>query len=46
MADTGYIARLSGRVWEIVVGCYVAGLKHTYCMYVLAANIECHTDIA
>lgn len=39
MADTGYIARLSGRVWEIVVGCYVAGLKHTYRMYFLA-NVQ------
>lgn len=31
MADTGYIANLSGRIREIVVACYVAGLKHTYC---------------
>lgn len=45
MADTGYIAHLSGHVWEIVVGCYVAGLKHTYCMYFLAATIESHVNI-
>ena len=30
MADTGYISSLTGHVREIVVGCYVAGLKHTY----------------
>jgi hypothetical protein len=30
MADTGYIAQLTGKVREIVVECYVSGLKHTY----------------
>lgn len=30
MADTSYIASLSGQLREIVVGCYVSGLKHTY----------------
>ncbi|CAG8416725.1 unnamed protein product [Penicillium salamii] len=30
MADTGYIASLSGHIREVVVACYVAGLKHTY----------------
>ncbi|KAJ5359819.1 Major facilitator superfamily domain general substrate transporter [Penicillium concentricum] len=30
MADTNYIAHLSGHVREIVVACYVSGLKHTY----------------
>ncbi|KAI9046068.1 efflux pump antibiotic resistance protein [Aspergillus affinis] len=29
-SDTGFIARLDGRVREIVVGCFVAGLKNTY----------------
>ncbi|KAJ5112900.1 hypothetical protein N7456_001434 [Penicillium angulare] len=30
MADTNYIAHLGGRLREIVVSCYLAGLKHTY----------------
>ncbi|CAG8885688.1 unnamed protein product [Penicillium egyptiacum] len=30
MADTNYIAHLSGHLREIVVTCYVSGLKHTY----------------
>ncbi|KAJ5549680.1 hypothetical protein N7461_004378 [Penicillium sp. DV-2018c] len=30
LADTDYIAHLSGQVREIVVACYVSGLKHTY----------------
>ncbi|KAJ5768778.1 Major facilitator superfamily domain general substrate transporter [Penicillium odoratum] len=30
MDDTDYIAHLSGRLREIVVACYIAGLKHTY----------------
>lgn len=30
MADTGYIASLTGHVREVVVACYVSGLKHTY----------------
>ncbi|KAJ5689841.1 hypothetical protein N7462_004233 [Penicillium macrosclerotiorum] len=30
MADTNYIANLSGRLRDIVVDCYLAGLKHTY----------------
>ncbi|KAJ5827846.1 Major facilitator superfamily domain general substrate transporter [Penicillium robsamsonii] len=30
MADTSYIAHLSGHLREIVVGCYISGLKHTY----------------
>ncbi|KAJ5129141.1 uncharacterized protein N7515_005180 [Penicillium bovifimosum] len=30
MADTNYIKHLSGQVHEIVVACYVSGLKHTY----------------
>ncbi|KAJ5772753.1 hypothetical protein N7457_007649 [Penicillium paradoxum] len=30
MSDTNYIAHLSGQVREIVVACYVSGLKHTY----------------
>ncbi|KAJ6142514.1 hypothetical protein N7471_001967 [Penicillium samsonianum] len=30
MADTNYIAHLSGHLREIVVACYVSGLKHTY----------------
>ncbi|KAJ5494844.1 Major facilitator superfamily domain general substrate transporter [Penicillium fimorum] len=30
MADTNYIVHLSGHLREIVVGCYVSGLKHTY----------------
>jgi predicted MFS family arabinose efflux permease len=30
MADTGYISQLTGQVREIVVSCYVSGLKHTY----------------
>ncbi|KAK1142979.1 hypothetical protein N8T08_007220 [Aspergillus melleus] len=29
-SDTGFIARLDGGVREIVVGCFVAGLKNTY----------------
>lgn len=31
MADTGYIAHLTGYIREIVVDCYLLGLKHTYC---------------
>ncbi|KAJ5037809.1 hypothetical protein NUH16_011410 [Penicillium rubens] len=30
MADTNYIAHLSGHLRETVVTCYVSGLKHTY----------------
>ncbi|CAI7639569.1 unnamed protein product [Penicillium glandicola] len=30
MADTNYIAHLSGQLREIVVACYISGLKHTY----------------
>lgn len=30
MADTGYIAHLTGHIREIVVHCYLLGLKHTY----------------
>ncbi|OQE41460.1 hypothetical protein PENCOP_c005G07829 [Penicillium coprophilum] len=30
MADTNYIAHLTGHLREIVVACYVSGLKHTY----------------
>lgn len=30
-SDAHYIAGLRGRVREVVVACYVAGLKHTYC---------------
>ncbi|KAJ5684877.1 uncharacterized protein N7477_001222 [Penicillium maclennaniae] len=30
MADTGYIAHLTGHIREIVVDCYLLGLKHTY----------------
>ncbi|KAI2670631.1 hypothetical protein DTO006G1_9438 [Penicillium roqueforti] len=30
MADTNYIAHLSGHLRETVVACYVLGLKHTY----------------
>ncbi|CAG8048461.1 unnamed protein product [Penicillium olsonii] len=37
LADTGYIASLSGHVREVVVACYVAGLKHTYSCSLLAS---------
>ncbi|KAJ5915323.1 hypothetical protein N7454_011077 [Penicillium verhagenii] len=30
MADTNYIAHLTGRLREIVVECYISGLKNTY----------------
>jgi hypothetical protein len=30
MADTNYIAHLTGKVRAIVISCYVGGLKHTY----------------
>jgi hypothetical protein len=30
MADTDYIAHLTGHIREIVVDCYLAGLNHTY----------------
>lgn len=30
MADTNYIAHLTGQLREVVVACYVSGLKHTY----------------
>ena len=30
MADTNYIAHLNGKVRDIVITCYVSGLKHTY----------------
>lgn len=30
MADTDYIAHLTGHLREVVVGCYLAGLNHTY----------------
>ncbi|KAB8074279.1 major facilitator superfamily domain-containing protein [Aspergillus leporis] len=29
-SDTNYIAKLDGTIWEIVVKCFVAGLKNTY----------------
>lgn len=31
MADTNYIAHLGGRLRDIVVDCYLSGLKQTYC---------------
>ncbi|KAJ5086248.1 hypothetical protein NUU61_007555 [Penicillium alfredii] len=30
MADSEYIAHLSGRLRDIVVGCYISGLQHAY----------------
>ncbi|KAJ6117737.1 hypothetical protein N7512_007462 [Penicillium capsulatum] len=30
MADTNYIAHLTGHLRELVVSCYLSGLKHTY----------------
>ncbi|KOS42171.1 hypothetical protein ACN38_g6935 [Penicillium nordicum] len=30
MADTNYIAHLTGQLREIVVACYISGLRHTY----------------
>ncbi|KAJ9492399.1 hypothetical protein VN97_g827 [Penicillium thymicola] len=30
MADTNYIAYLTGQLREIVVACYISGLRHTY----------------
>ncbi|KAJ5909236.1 hypothetical protein N7495_001918 [Penicillium taxi] len=33
MDDTNYIAHLTGQVREIVVECYLSGLKHTYCEF-------------
>lgn len=30
MDDTNYIAHLGGRLREIVVECYISGLKNTY----------------
>lgn len=30
MADTDYIAHLTGHLREIVVDCYLSGLNHTY----------------
>ena len=32
MSDTNYIAHLGGRLRDIVVDCYLSGLKHTYGM--------------
>ncbi|GAB1210348.1 hypothetical protein APSETT445_009139 [Aspergillus pseudonomiae] len=32
-SDTNYIAKLEGKIWEVVVGCFVAGLKNTYAIY-------------
>ena len=30
MADTNYIAYLTGKVRDIVISCYVSGLKYIY----------------
>jgi predicted MFS family arabinose efflux permease len=30
MADTDYIAHLTGQIREVVLACYLSGLKHTY----------------
>ncbi|KAJ5691680.1 Major facilitator superfamily domain general substrate transporter [Penicillium malachiteum] len=30
IADTAYIAQLGGKLREIVLGCFIGGLKHTY----------------
>ena len=45
MADTGYIAQLTGQVREIVVGCYVSGLKHTYRKLGIIFGVWCDTDV-
>ncbi|KAE8395859.1 major facilitator superfamily domain-containing protein [Aspergillus alliaceus] len=29
-SDTNYIAKLEGKIWEVVVDCFVAGLRNTY----------------
>ncbi|KAJ5337246.1 Vacuolar membrane amino acid uptake transporter [Penicillium brevicompactum] len=45
MADTGYIASLTGHVREIVVGCYVAGLKHTYLVSLACSLLASFTGL-
>lgn len=32
MADTNYIAQLTGQLRDIVIACYLPGLQHTYGM--------------
>lgn len=50
MADTDYIAHLTGNLRQIVVGCYLAGLNHTYsklfgstneCLVLLLTHFSC-----
>ncbi|KAJ5882627.1 uncharacterized protein N7529_001299 [Penicillium soppii] len=45
MADTGYIAQLTGKVREIVVECYVSGLKHTYLVSLACSLLASFTGL-
>ncbi|KAJ5588006.1 uncharacterized protein N7459_003771 [Penicillium hispanicum] len=45
MADTNYIAHLSGRLREIVVDCYLSGLKHTYLVSLVCSLVASFTGL-
>lgn len=40
MADTNYISHLTGRIHEIVVDCYLIGLKDTYCKSLTLLSLQ------
>ncbi|KAJ5951515.1 uncharacterized protein N7479_009928 [Penicillium vulpinum] len=45
MADTNYITHLTGQLREIVVNCYVSGLKHTYLVSLACSLLASFTGL-
>ncbi|KAJ6089274.1 hypothetical protein N7467_004490 [Penicillium canescens] len=45
MADTNYIAHLTGKVRDIVITCYVSGLKHTYLVSLACSLLASFTGL-
>ncbi|OGE49023.1 hypothetical protein PENARI_c024G02573 [Penicillium arizonense] len=45
MADTNYIAHLTGKVRDIVIACYVSGLKHTYLVSLACSLLASFTGL-
>ncbi|XHG08024.1 hypothetical protein AWENTII_011152 [Aspergillus wentii] len=45
MSDTRYIAQLTGRLREIVVNCFVAGLKHPYLISLVCSLLSSLTGL-
>ncbi|KAJ5761771.1 uncharacterized protein N7511_005153 [Penicillium nucicola] len=45
MADTNYIAHLTGKIRDIVISCYVGGLKHTYLVSLACSLLASFTGL-